>query len=127
MSEERVYYKVVFKDILGKLYSATIVSKLLCVEYKVGEWVRGRYPLFIFDDYHLAMEFGMNTEEVFECHAKNVRKIEGLIPNAVIADTDEIKQYWEDGVDELLFGGLLTSPLEGTLIADEVMLIKEVE
>lgn len=112
-----VYFKVVLQD-SGGLYSACTFNHLR-VEYKVNEWVHGRYPLFLFKTYRDALGFAMSGDEIYVCRAKGVKEINFLLANFADSTLEKCDNYWSGEWNDLILG----PPLEGTLVADEVKLI----
>ena len=134
-----MYYKVVFCDRGGRLWS--VMFNTICsssrVEYKIGEWAYPLIPfsrLFVFSDYFHARKFagmyGKNRGiKIFECEAKEPEEIKCISASFV-----EYEKFWEkmgecsatDFLNETRHL-ICTSSLAGTRVCSAAKLIKEVK
>ena len=123
------YYKVVTTE----LKSAIDIAKEIGLEtqYIIGEWVKPKIkqaPLMVFGDLETARDFvrsntNSGPHKLFECSIKPSKKEWGWIPAYIRSDLLKIiknKKAWRH------FVGDVESLPQGTIFADEVMLIREV-
>jgi hypothetical protein len=110
MKNERIGYKVVVFSFDNNYESATI-SGIANVIYFVDKWVEprmGNGPLAVFDTFEDAESFASHEEKIFECK--------------YVPSEEKILWRWH-GSYELFAKGDFPP---GTVLADKVMLLKEV-
>ena len=97
--------------------------------YKVGEWIAGIYPVFIFKKLNDAREFKkeiikLGRVEIWECNARNIREI-----GNVSQSMESIDNFWRVGywTDKKYASPELMSAPPGTHVADKVKFKKKVE
>lgn len=148
------FYKVV-ENVEGRYYSymKAMLPRECVVEYLKGEWVKGLYPLMVFDDSTRALEFlhdaGDWGEELWECEVRGTMRASAVVPLWSIYSTHSgvlgsiIREFWYDEYrllkkpwpddgrpppDDGPTWRLELPPLESvpssTCLADEVKLIK---
>lgn len=126
-------YKVLSKEDSG-LYSACTFGPLR-TKYKVGEWVRGKYSLFVFETEEHAVLFAENLVTarrdnivIYKCFARNARKIPFVLTGYALKSWLSLAIFWDSVRARSMICNHIThahAPA-GTLIADKVMLIREV-
>jgi len=137
MSKGKTWYKVVSKDGAGNCCSASVTYELYGRHYDVGCWTKpytGTQGLFIFNSLEAARDFASpaSRDRIYECKVKRPRKI-----HYVSYYRRDIGRFWlyrkykVRKSKNLLYtyrGGYTIMPAPaGSYIADEVMLVKEVE
>lgn len=103
-----------------KLFSLT--STEYCIDYYLGEWAKPQIgKLFVFQSIEYVQIFfeslQLSNFKVFECEIKNPSKIK------YAAKSGDIGKFWENDLNEI---DLYWVP-RGTLVVDEVKLLKEVQ
>jgi hypothetical protein len=128
----KIYYKVTTKDLISRSISLWTYG----ITYKIGEWVKPRIgKLFVFDTLQSAQAFEgkdiYGDGRIFECEI-----VESPFKLSICSKFLSIDEFWrrhtevrETGSYDLMFTDneleLMNCPL-GTVMADEVKLIKEV-
>lgn len=122
------YYKVVKRDLTSAIQSEE--KSVLAVQYIQDVWVKSKLkqaPLMVFGAYHEAKNFAINNvgsgpHRIFECRIKRSKRKWGWIYSCDIKrlySAIKNKKGWTHLVVE---DGLPT----GTILADEVMLVREI-
>ena len=123
-----MHYKVVSKNLTSAIYIARDLG--LETQYVVGQWVSPHIkqaPLMVFEDLELAKRFinansRYGPHRIFECEIKKSRKKWGWISVwniDVFYKALRNKKKWTDLISYGEFP-------DGTVFADEVMLVKEI-
>lgn len=127
------YYKVVKKFSDTKYVSCrrAVWESALCTYYEVGQFVSSPMKgskLFVFDDLVKAKQFANGSEYIFECECKGVSKY-GFFTRTCTNWVSRIKNIASLRIRKKKWIGVEDShkPVDGTMFADEVKLLKCVQ
>lgn len=130
MKRQRVY-KIVREDLYShKLYSL-VASINVRVEYRVGEWISGGYPLFAYTSLEEAREYAIRGDSIYECVAEDVTPQKYCVWIYRLINQNLIDEFWNGNVAHWKKmkkrGDVMMFDSDGVVSVERIMLLREVQ